>query len=63
MRHILLIAIVTLTFLGCKKEFNYTNDPYLENVKMGLTDSLSAIDFGALDFSNFLKSTVDSVSL
>lgn len=63
MKHFLLIAVATLTLLGCKKEMADTNDLYLENVKMNLADSLSASHFEALDFSNSLKSTVDSVSL
>ena len=63
MKHFLLIVMVTLAFLACKKEVLVINDLYLENVKKGLVDSLSAKDYRALDFSKSLRSAVDSVSL
>jgi hypothetical protein len=63
MKYTLVIAMLTLSFIGCKKEVISTHDDYLDRVKKGLTDSLAAADFAALEFSRSVKSAVDSASL
>ena len=63
MKHTLLIFIAALFFVSCQKDLISTGDPYLETVKRGLKDSLSAKDFKNLDFSKARRSVVDSISL
>jgi hypothetical protein len=63
MKHSLLILTIVLSIVACKKEFNPLNDPYLENVKRGLGDSLSRLDFQQLDFDKSVLSKVDSIGL
>lgn len=63
MKHFLLITLLTLTFIGCKKEINNNPEDYLTNVKRGLTDSLSRNDFENLDFTKSFLTRVDSVKL
>ena len=62
---IVMLGLFTLAIVSCKKEINIKNDfpGYLKNVKIALKDSLSANDYGDLDFNKAILSKTDSVQL
>jgi hypothetical protein len=55
--------MAALLITGCRKDLIPSSDSYVETVKQGLKDSLSATDFLSLDFTRALRSKVDSVNL
>lgn len=63
MKHALIVGLLTLLFLGCKKDNAVNEDQYLQNVKMALGNSLGKADFQNLEFSKSVLSKVDSVYL
>jgi hypothetical protein len=65
MKHPLLIFFffATLTIISCRKELQPTDAGYIETVRQGLTDSLQAADFAALDFSRAARSRIDGIGL
>lgn len=61
MKHLLLISIVALSILSCRKDLQPSDSDYLATVTKALKDSLSSSDFSALDFTKAARSRVDSV--
>src|SRR5689334_8919853 len=64
MKPIICICLVLLCFTSCKKEIKTVDhDSYMNRIKVALKDSLSAIDYGLLDFNRPVVSSVNSLHL